>query len=96
MAAKNLKVKRTFTYKAYVLEAGEVFNSEAHTGQYLKKSECHYYVEKDVLDLLQQTGDEGFAYGIYQVSTIEDDERPDKLVEIIRVKDGEIFIDYRA
>ena len=47
--AKKFKISRSFTYKAYLLS---VNNNGEKIKKFIYKSECHYYVEKFILDML--------------------------------------------
>lgn len=90
--ATKIKVVRTITYKAYAIEDVSTIKLDAHTGNYFTKSDCHYYCEKDCLDAIKASAKDGMIYAIYQISTIEDSDIKDKLIEVIEYKDGEIKI----
>lgn len=90
--SKRVKVSRSFTFKAYECEKGQEVLNNAHIGKFLSKSECHYYCEKDVLDFVKSNMDESKFYLIYKISTIEDTNIEDMLIEQIFVKEGEIHI----
>ena len=95
--ATKVKIQREFTFKAYVIAAAEIEPAtDQHTGEYMTKSECHYYCEKAVLDFLKandlSSGYEDHKWCIYKVSTVEDSNIADQLVETITVKDGCINI----
>ena len=47
--AKKFKISRSFTYKAYIVKN---INEGQKIKKFIYKSECHYYVEKFILDLL--------------------------------------------
>ena len=47
--AKKFKISRSFTYKAYLVKN---INESEKIKKFIYKSECHYYVEKFILDLL--------------------------------------------
>lgn len=47
--AKKFKISRSFTYKAYLVKK---INDDEKIKKFIYKSECHYYVEKFILDLL--------------------------------------------
>lgn len=102
--AKKFKISRSFTYKAYICKVNE--NGE-QTKKFVYKSECHYYVEKHILDLLNSASNsEGILklndtldfninldfFEIINVTTIEDSERENYLIETIKVKDNQIII----
>ena len=105
----KIKTNRSFTFKAYSIEIDvdtvdnksgaqikrEQLSETRHSGDFVFKSECHYYVEKNVLDniRIEPEAAEGTLYAIYKVSTAEDTDVDDVLVETIYVKNGEIFID---
>lgn len=93
---KNFKNKREFTFKAYGLNKGEQFLTNIHKGEFVFKSDCHYYVEKFILDLINANAknDEILAknYLIYKISTLEDSNIEDLLIESITVNDGKIII----
>lgn len=95
MAAK-VKIQREFTFKAYATDAQNEVLVDQHSGEYMTKSECHYYCEKAVLDYVKANAESveknGYIYLIYKVSTVEDSTMPDMLVERISVKDGQIII----
>lgn len=96
----KLKIKRSFIYKAYYFEGSEVTNN-SHVGEFVFKSECHYYCEKAVLDIINNNQDgalkkqlqEDAKYLIYKICTLEDSNINDMLVEVINIdKDGNINI----
>ena len=102
--AKKFKINRSFTYKAYICK---VNNKGEKTSKFVYKSECHYYVEKHILDLLNSASNsEGVLklsdtldfnissdfFEIINVTTIEDSERENYLIETIKVKDSQIII----
>lgn len=102
--ATKVKVQREFTFKAFVVANTEETAPAAdqHTGEYMTKSECHYYCEKAVLDFLKampadqlKVSERGhMAWCIYKVCTLDDESKQfeDVLVETIRIKDGMINI----
>lgn len=47
--AKKFKISRSFTYKAYICKVND---KGEKTSKFVYKSECHYYVEKFILDML--------------------------------------------
>ena len=47
--AKKFKISRSFTYKAYFVKN---INEGEKIKKFIYKSECHYYVEKFILDML--------------------------------------------
>lgn len=102
--AKKFKISRSFTYKAYICK---VDDKGEKTSKFVYKSECHYYVEKHILDLLNSASNsEGMLklsdaldfninsdfFEIINVTTIEDSERENYLIETIKVKDSQIII----
>lgn len=89
--AKKFKISRSFTYKAYAVSTNE--NNE-EVRKFLYKSECHYYVEKHILDALNSGEYEcdGCHYEIINVTTVEDSERENYLIETICAADGKIYI----
>lgn len=90
--AKKLKIGREYTFKAYEVETLESVSAWAHSGEFLFKSECHYYCEKHVLDLINANVENAKNYLIYKISTLEDSNVEDMLIEQIFVKDGIIYI----
>lgn len=95
--AKKIKVNRDFIFKAYELEPGTTIDSidkAKHSGTFMTKSECHYYVEKHVLDFINNNANEceNKIFTIFNVSNIEDSDREDYFIESIEYKDGEIKI----
>lgn len=92
--ATKVKISRLFTFKAYVCEESQEVLNNAHVGKYLDKSECHYYCEKSVLDFVKANIEncESKKYLIYKISTQEDSNIEDMLIEQIFVKDGIINI----
>lgn len=94
--ATKVKIQREFTFKAYATDAQNEVLVDQHSGEYMTKSECHYYCEKAVLDYVKANTESveknGHIYLIYKVSTVEDSTMPDMLVERISVKDGQIII----
>lgn len=91
---EKLKVVRSFTFKSYVLNESKEFNINSHNGEFLFKSECHYYCEKFVLDYIKNnlTKVNNCKFAIYKISTLEDSNVKDMLIELIFVKDGKIHI----
>lgn len=92
--SKKLKNSRLFTFKVYNVSNCEVLTN-LHVGEFMFKSECHYYVEKYVLDFINNNYeklDKSNKYAIYKISTIEDTKIEDMLIEQIFVKDGAINI----
>lgn len=89
--AKKFKISRSFTYKAYVVNSDE---NGSETRKFLYKSECHYYVEKHILDALNsgEYEQDNCHYEIVNVTTVEDSERENYLIETITVADGKIYI----
>lgn len=96
--SKKVKISRKFTFKAYCVNNDSQVLNNAHEGEFMFKSECHYYAEKYVLDFVKNNIDSQELVGakkftIYKISTIEDSNIEDMLIEQIYVKDGEINID---
>jgi hypothetical protein len=93
--ATKVKISRSFTFKAYRVNGSEEVLNDAHSGEFMLKSECHYYAEKGVLDFvksnLESVKEDKFT--IFKVCTQEDTNVKDMLIELITVKDGEIHID---
>ena len=93
--ATKVKISRSFTFKAYRVNGSEEVLNDAHSGEFMLKSECHYYAEKGVLDFvksnLESVKEDKFT--IFKVCTQEDTHVKDMLIELITVKDGEIHID---
>ena len=93
--ATKVKISRSFTLKAYRVNGSEEVINDAHSGEFMLKSECHYYAEKGVLDFvksnLESVKEDKFT--IFKVCTQEDTNVKDMLIELITVKDGEIHID---
>ena len=92
--ATKVKISRVFTFKAYECEESQEVLNNQHVGKFLSKSECHYYCEKSVLDFIKSNvkNCEGKKYLIYKVSTQEDSNIEDMLIEQIFVKDDIINI----
>lgn len=90
---KKLKISRSFTFKAYVVNKNEDVLNDAHMGEFMSKSECHYYCEKFVLDFVKNNKDDTKKYLIYKISTLEDTKIKDMLIEQIYVNDGKIIIE---
>lgn len=90
--ATKVKVSRSFTFKAYKVNNSEEVQNDAHMGEFMLKSECHYYCEKGVLDFVKLNVNEGEKYLIYKISTLEDSNIKDMLIEQIYVKDGVVYI----
>ena len=95
--ATKIKISRSFTFKAYCVNNGEEVLKNVHCGEFMLKSECHYYAEKGVLDFVKSNIESvnkcEHKYAIYKVCTLEDSNCEDLLIELIYVKDGEIHID---
>ena len=101
--ATKVKIQREFTFKAYAVANTQETAPAAdkHTGEYMTKSECHYYCEKAVLDFLKANADQfdmyerdHMAWCIYKVCTLDDESKQfgDVLVETISIKGGMINI----
>lgn len=95
--SKKVKISRMFTFKAYVVNESEEVLNNAHKGEFLFKSECHYYCEKYVLDFVKnninsQEQVKSKKFLIYKISTIEDSKVKDMLIEQIFVKDDDVNI----
>lgn len=91
----KVKILRSFTFKAYQANKSEKVLNDAHSGKFLLKSECHYYCEKGVLDYVKNNLNnlkEGDTFLIYKISTLEDSNIKDMLIEQINVKEGQIII----
>lgn len=91
----KVKTQRLFTFKAYNVKEGETFQNDVHSGKFLSKSDCHYYCEKEVLDFVKNNISDvkkGEKFLIYKISTIEDSNVKDMLIEQIYVEDGKIVI----
>lgn len=93
---EKIKINREFTYKAYIVKNGEEVLNNVHVGEFMSKSDCHYYCEKFVLDYvknnLTDVKENQYKFAIYKIFTLEDDNREDMLIELISVKDGKINI----
>lgn len=103
--AKKFKISRSFTYKAYLLT---VDNDGKKIKKFIYKSECHYYVEKFILDLINGSTNEGENilklnndinfninsdyFEIINVCTVEDNNRENYLIETINIKNNLINI----
>ena len=94
--ATKVKISRSFTFKAYCVKEGQEVLNNIHTGEFMFKSDCHYYAEKYVLDFvksnLTKVEQNSQIFTIYKICTIEDNKCEDLLIEIISVKEGEIHI----
>lgn len=99
----KVKIEREFTFKAYAVANTQETAPAAdqHTGEFMTKSECHYYCEKRVLDRLKANTDQfdtyerdSMAWCIYKVCTLDDESKQfgDALVETISIKGGKINI----
>ena len=98
--AKKVKISRSFTFKAFVVDSEQISREELksvyrsqHVGEFMYKSECHYYCEKEVLDSLRENMGSTYIYAIYKVCTLEDNNVADTLVELIYVNGDKIAID---
>lgn len=89
--ANKIKVVRNYTFKAYQVEDVKNIDASKHSGEFIYKSECHYYVEKEILDIIQSNKKESI-YCIYQISTLEDSNIVDKLIEVIKYDGEKIYI----
>lgn len=97
---ERVKISRSFTFKAFQVDSSKTTREELksvygsqHTGEFKYKSECHYYCEKEILDMLRGDMTDTNIYAIYKVCTLEDNDVADTLVELIYVNDGKIAID---
>lgn len=92
----KVKINREYTFKAYAVKNGEEVLNNVHSGEFMSKSDCHYYCEKFVLDYVKNNLTDvvknGESFAIYKIFTLEDDKREDMLIELISVKDGVINI----
>lgn len=90
----KLKLNRSFTYKAYMMNASDEIKFNQHEGEFMFKSDCHYYVEKFILDYInnnvatKSNEIKNSKFVIYKISTIEDNKIDDQLIESI-IFDGE-------
>ena len=95
--ATKVKISRSFTFKAYCVNEGQEVLNNIHTGEFMLKSECHYYAEKGVLDFvksnLTEINKKVQKFAIYKICILEDSKCEDMLIELITIKDGEIHID---
>lgn len=95
MEAK-IKTVREFTFKAYAVVKGTKIAADEVTGEFMTKSECHYYCEKAVLDAVKANAKavekDGISYAIYKVCTKEQSKQKPLLVEVVSVKDNVINI----
>lgn len=93
--ATKVKISRSFTFKAYRVNGSENVLNDAHSGEFMLKSECHYYAEKGVLDFIKSNIEsvKNDKFTIFKICTLEDNKCEDMLIELITVKDGEIHID---
>ena len=91
----KVKISRSFTFKAYRVKNGEQVLNDAHSGEFMLKSECHYYAEKGVLDFVKSNIEnvKNDKFTIFKICTQEDTDVKDVLIELITVKDGQINID---
>ena len=91
----KVKISRSFTFKAYCVKEGKNVLNDAHSGEFMLKSECHYYAEKGVLDFIKSNLEsvKNDKFVIYKICTQEDSDVKDMLIELITVKNGEIHID---
>ena len=89
---QKLKISRFFTFKAYKANKSEEIKKNAHVGEFLSKSECHYYCEKNLLDFIKLNAKENEIYLIYKISTVEDSNIEDMLIEQIFIKNNKINI----
>lgn len=94
---KNFKNRRNFTFKAYELNIDEKAANNSHSGKFIFASECEYYVEKFILDFLNNNykDDEikNKKYVIYKISTIEDTDIKDLKIMEIKIADEKIQLD---
>lgn len=91
---KNFKITRDYQFKAYKIDKDQVeVDKNRHNGEFLFKSECHYYVSKFIIDLLENIKDDTIKINIYQVGCREDDNRCDKLIESYFIDNDQIKID---
>ena len=91
--ANKIKIARSFIFKAYKCDKNDEVVTSCHMGEFFTKSECHYYCEKDVLDYFRNSQNESEKMLIYKISTIEDTNIEDMLIETIQIKEGKINID---
>ena len=95
--SQKVKISRSFTFKAYCVNENQEVLNNVHTGEFMLKSDCHYYAEKGMLDFvknnLTEINKNVQKFAIYKICTLEDNKCEDVLIELITVKDGEIHID---
>lgn len=112
---KKIKISRSFTFKAYKVEASEELlndskkylefvnnvkseNINKHCGNFTFKSDCEYYVEKNILDIFNNIQDgpkNANFYLIYKISTLEDSNIDDSLLMSIyyNIDEEKIILD---
>ena len=95
----KLKIKRSFIYKAYFFDGNVDIKNNQHIGEFIFKSECHYYCEKAILDIINNNQEtmkttlKSAKYLIYKICTLEDANIDDLLIEVINIdEDGNINI----
>lgn len=86
---KNFKQNRKFEFVLVNVPCDNQLKINELTGEFMFKSECHYYCEKNILECIKSAakagsvdGYYGYKYGIYKV------EKP-KIEKSVTEKDGE-------
>ena len=96
---KKIKISRSFTFKAYKVEVSEeLLNDSKKYGNFTFKSDCEYYVEKNILDIfnnISQGPKNVNFYLIYKISTLEDSNIDDSLLMSIyyNIDEEKIILD---
>lgn len=96
--AKKISVSRSFTFKAYRVNDGEISLKNVKNYEFLFKSECHYYAEKFVLDYINDNFESlknvnGLKFILIKVYDHDLTDFNDFLIEQISVKNDKIHID---
>ena len=97
---KKIKISRSFTFKAYKVEVSEELLNDfnKHFGSFTFKSDCEYYVEKNILDIFNNISNgpkNANFYLIYKISTLEDSNIDDSLLMSIyyNIDEEKIILD---
>jgi len=95
--AKKISVSRSFTFKAYKSEKGEITleSVNAKKCEFMFKSACHYYAEKYILDFINDNFDiaKKCKFAIFKVYDQDLTNAKDFEIEQIYVKNDKICID---
>ena len=61
-----MKVNRNYEFVLTVVNNGETIDQENRTGEFMFKSECHYYCEKNIISSIKDAAERDDLSGYYE------------------------------